>query len=107
MQSTTSPSTIARRMSPSPLWLDDIDPFASTTPAVPLAAPVGGIERRIGKDIVEAQVFQLVLVKTALVVPPDIRVNATYRQIHLRQPPSGIVAFLAIDGDVADPAAML
>ena len=35
MQSTTSPSIMARRISSSPLWPDDIDPFESTTPAVP------------------------------------------------------------------------
>ena len=33
--STTSPRTIASRICPSPLWLELIDPFASTTPASP------------------------------------------------------------------------
>ena len=35
MQSTTPPSIIALRMSPSPDWLEDMEPLASTTPAVP------------------------------------------------------------------------
>ena len=57
--STASPSTMARRMSPSLLWLEDIDPLASTTPALPegfrcqrmcwsqpkLALPAGGCHR--------------------------------------------------------------
>ena len=38
MQSTTSPSIIARRISPSPDWVEDIEPLASTTPAVPEGA---------------------------------------------------------------------
>src|SRR5262249_30842588 len=75
--------------------------------AQPLTAPVGGIERRIGQDVIEAQVFQLVLVKTTLIIPSNIRIDATYRQVHLGQPPSGVVAFLAVDGDIADTAAML
>ena len=57
MQSTTSASTIARRISPSPLCCELIEPLASTTPAVPngarwwtmccsqakLALPAGGV----------------------------------------------------------------
>lgn len=35
MQSTTSAFTIAVRISPSPDWLELIEPLASTTPAVP------------------------------------------------------------------------
>jgi hypothetical protein len=38
MQSTTSASTIALRMTSSPLCGDDMEPFESTTPAVPLGA---------------------------------------------------------------------
>ena len=34
--STTSASIIFRRMSPSPLHVEDMDPFASTTPACPV-----------------------------------------------------------------------
>ena len=46
MQSITSPSIIARRMSPSPDWVDDIDPLASTTPAVPV---VDSAQRLVGR----------------------------------------------------------
>ena len=38
IQFTTSASTSARRISPSPLWAEDMEPLASTTPAVPLGA---------------------------------------------------------------------
>ena len=38
MQSTRSASTIALRISPSPDWFDDIEPFASTNPATPCGA---------------------------------------------------------------------
>ena len=38
MQSTRSASMMARRMSPSPDWLDDMEPLASTKPAVPPGA---------------------------------------------------------------------
>jgi predicted DNA-binding protein with PD1-like motif len=38
MQSTRSASTIALRISPSPDWFDDIEPLASTKPAVPFGA---------------------------------------------------------------------
>ena len=57
MQSTRSASTMFFRISPSPDWLEDMDPFASTNPAMPrgarwwrkcctqakLAFPTGGI----------------------------------------------------------------
>ena len=38
MQSTKSASIRFFRISPSPDWLDDIDPFASTNPATPAGA---------------------------------------------------------------------
>ena len=40
MQSTTSPSTMARRMSPSPDCPDDMEPLASTTPRRPVRGEV-------------------------------------------------------------------
>lgn len=36
MASIASASTMARRMSPSPDCMEDIEPFASTTPATPV-----------------------------------------------------------------------
>src|SRR5690606_32745104 len=72
-----------------------------------VAAPVGDVEGRVGEDVVEAQVAQFVLVEAALVVPADIGVDAAHGQVHLGQAPGGVVALLAIDGDVADAPAML
>ena len=75
--------------------------------AQPFAAPVGDVERRIGEDIIEPQVFQLVLVEAALVVPSDVGVDAANREVHLAEPPRRVVALLTVDRDVADPAAVL
>src|SRR5690348_2030439 len=42
-----------------------------------------------------------------LVVPGDAaRVDAAHGKVHLAQPPSGVVTLLAIDGELADPAAV-
>src|SRR5690625_1910510 len=72
-----------------------------------VTAPVGDIKRRVGENVIEAQVTQLVLVEAALVVPADIGVDASHGKVHLGQAPGGVVALLAIDGDVADAPAML
>ena len=37
----------------------------------------------------------------------DIGIDAAHCQVHLGQPPGGVVAFLTIDGDVADAATVL
>ena len=74
--------------------------------AQPVAAPVGDVERRIGEDVVEAQVLQFVLVEAALVVPADVGVDAAHGEVHLGQPPRRVVALLPVDRDVADPAAV-
>ena len=52
------------------------------------------------------QVLQFVLVEAALVVPADVGVDAAHGEVHLGQPPGGVVALLAVDGDVADAAAV-
>ena len=72
----------------------------------PLAAPVRHVERRIGEDVVEAQVLQFVLVEAALVVPADVGVDAAHREVHLGEPPRRVVDLLPVDGDVADPPAV-
>src|SRR5690606_5680357 len=72
-----------------------------------LAAPVGDVERRVGEDEVELEVAQLVLVEAAFVVPADVGIDAAHRQVHLAQPPGGVVALLSVDGDVPDAAAVL
>ena len=71
-----------------------------------VAAPVGDVEGRVGEDVVEAQVAQLVLVEAAFVVPADVGVDAAHGQVHLGQAPGGVVALLAVDGDVADAPAV-
>ena len=38
---------------------------------------------------------------------PQVAVNAADRQVHLRQPPGGVVRLLAVDADVAHAAAVL
>ena len=139
MQSTTSASIIARRISPSPDCVDDIEPLASTTPAVPfgarwwrmccsqakLALPTGGVPNfqrassrsrsppqsemlkgGLARMKSNAQVRQFVLVEAALVVPADVGVDAAHGEVHLAQPPGGVVALLPVDGDVAEPAAV-
>jgi len=72
-----------------------------------LAAPVGDVERRVGEDVVEAQIGEFVLVETSLVVPADVGVDAAYGEVHLGKAPGGVVALLAVDGDVADAPAVL
>src|SRR5690606_4670569 len=72
-----------------------------------VTAPVGDIKRRVGENVIEAQVAQLVLVEAALVVPANIGVDAAHGEVHLGQTPGGVVALLAVDGDIADTPAML
>src|SRR5690625_4587303 len=71
-----------------------------------VTAPVGNIKRRIGENIIKAQVAQLVLVEAALVVPADIGVDAAHGEVHFGQAPGGVVALLSVDGDVADAPAV-
>ena len=76
--------------------------FSQTIPT-----PVGHIEGWVGQNIVGLQVAQFVLVKTALVVPANIGVDSPHGQIHLGQPPGGVVRLLPVDGDVTNAAAVL
>ena len=45
--------------------------------------------------------------EAALAVPLDVGVDAAHGEVHLAQPPGGVVRLLAIDGDVADAPAVL
>jgi hypothetical protein len=46
-------------------------------------------------------------VEAALIVPGDAAsVDAAHGKVHLGQSPSGVIAFLAIDGELADAATM-
>ena len=76
--------------------------FSQTIPA-----PIGHIEGWVGQNIVGLQVAQFVLVKTSLVVPANVGVDSPHGQVHLGQPPSGVVRFLSVDGNVTDAAVML
>src|SRR5690554_7487672 len=71
-----------------------------------VTAPVGDIKRRVGENVIEAQVAQLVLVEAALIIPADIGVDASHGKVHLGQAPGGVVALLPVDGDVADAPAV-
>jgi hypothetical protein len=71
-----------------------------------VTATIGDIERRIGKDIVEMQVFELVFMEVALVVPANVCIDTAHGQVHLGEPPRRVIAFLSINGNVADTAAM-
>ena len=120
---------MALRISPSPDWFDDIEPLASTKPAMPgrrevvdevlhpgevgvaggrravdcqrlsslqqLAAPVAVVERRIGEDVVGLEVGVQVVVEGVGV--RDLGVDAADGEVHLGQPPGGVVGLLAVD----------
>ena len=45
--------------------------------------------------------------ETALVIPPNVCVDAAHREVHLGEPPGCVVALLPVNGDVADTPAML
>ena len=68
----------------------------------PVAAPVGDVERGIGEDEVGLEVGVSVVVESVAV--GDLSLNAADGEVHLGQPPSGVVGLLAVDGDVPPPA---
>ena len=68
-----------------------------------LAAPVAVVERRIGQDVVGLEVRVQVAVEAVGVLRPEVAVDAADGQVHLGQPPGGVVGLLAVDADVADP----
>src|SRR5437870_137146 len=68
-----------------------------------LCSPVAIIERRIREDKISPQILVLVIQKAALTIPLDqVRFYSSDGQVHLAQAPRCLVAFLAIDRDVAD-----
>ena len=69
-----------------------------------LAAPVAVVERRVGQHVVGLEVGVLVVVEGVAV--GDLRVDAADGEVHLRQPPGGVVGLLAVDRDVAELAAV-
>ena len=60
-----------------------------------LAAPIAHVERRIGEDEVGLQVRVAVVVEGVAV--RDLPLDAADGEVHLRQPPGGVVRFLAVD----------
>ena len=64
------------------------------------AAPVAVVEGRIGQHEVGLEVRVPVVVEG--VAMGDLRVDAADGEVHLGQPPGGVVGLLAVDGDVAD-----
>ena len=64
-----------------------------------VAAPVGDVERRVGEDEVGFEIGMAVVVKRVAV--GDLAVDAAQREIHFGQAPGGVIAFLAVDADVA------
>ena len=64
-----------------------------------LAAPVGDVERGIGEDVVELPVGVQVVVE-AVAVHDLAAVDAAHGEVHLGEPPGGVIELLAEDGDV-------
>ena len=71
-----------------------------------VADPVGVVERRIGQDVIALEIGVQVAAEAVGVFRPEVALDAANRQIHHRQPPGRGVGLLAVDGDVADPAAV-
>ena len=67
--------------------------------AQPFAVPLGDIEGRVGEDVIGAEVGEAVVVERIAAL--DLGVDAADREVHLGQPPGGVVGFLAVDRDVA------
>jgi hypothetical protein len=69
-----------------------------------LAAPVTVVEGRVGQHVIRLQVRVLVVVEG--VAMADLRIDAADGEVHLGEAPGGVVGFLAVDGDVAELAAV-
>ena len=67
-----------------------------------VAAPVAVVEGRVGQDVVGLEVRVQVAVEAVGVLLAEVGVDAADGEVHLRQPPGGVVGFLAVDADVAD-----
>ena len=68
--------------------------------------PVADVERRVGQDEVSAQVGVLVLDEGVGRFAAQVEVDAANGQVHRGQAPGGGVGFLAVDGHVAQLAAV-
>ena len=63
-----------------------------------LAAPVGDVERRIREDEVGPEVRMAVVVEGVAV--GDLALDAADDEVHLGQPPGGVVELLTVDRDI-------
>ena len=73
---------------------------------VVLAEPVGVVEGRVGEDVVGAEVGMLDVAEGVGVFLADVGLDAADGQIHDGEAARGGVALLAVDGDVAELAAV-
>ena len=72
-----------------------------------IAAPVAVVERGVGKNVVGANVLVGVVEEGTFAVPFDLRtVDGANGEIHLGEPPCGLIAFLPEDGQVPDASLM-
>ena len=72
------------------------------------AAPITDIEGRIGDDKIGFHVLVRVIEKGPLSIPDHLgAVDAANSEIHTAQSPSGLVAFLPINGNIAHPPLMV
>jgi len=67
-----------------------------------LASPVAVIERRVGEHKVGLEVRVAVVVKG--VTLSYLGIDAADGEVHLGQAPGGVIRFLAVNGDVPEPA---
>ncbi len=77
--------------------------FPALVLAQAFAAPVGDVERRIGEDEVGLEVRKAVVVEGVALL--DLTLDAADGQVHLGQPPGGVVRLLAVNRDVGTSAA--
>src|SRR5689334_9575933 len=71
-----------------------------------IASPIRVVEGWIREDEVKAEILELIFVKTAFVVPPDVRVDPAYGEVHLGETPGCVVRLLSVNCDVADASAV-
>jgi len=69
-------------------------------------APIAVIERRIGEEEIGFEVLVRVIVERALAVPGDVGLDATNGEVHLAEPPGGLIGFLAVDAEVGAASAV-
>ncbi len=73
---------------------------------VVLAEPVADVEGKVGEDVVGLEVGVEVVAEGVSGVFPEIALDAADGEIHEGELPGGRVRFLAVDGDIAELAAV-